>query len=148
MTPSFLKDNGRTLYFIMSMFGAYNAFYDVTLPENVYAATWRRITAADGDLNGFLARGVDGAATGFAHYFFHGSTWSTLDRCYLEDLFVAPEARGAGTGRALIAAVTHAARERGCDRLYWHTHESNAPARRSYDAVASYEGFIRYEIRL
>jgi GNAT superfamily N-acetyltransferase len=131
-----------------ALFGAYNAFYEVALPEAVYAATWRRLIAADGDLRGFVAREPHGAPVGFAHYFFHGSTWSTLDRCYLEDLFVAPEARGAGIGRALIAAVTEAARERGCDRLYWHTHESNAPARRLYEAVASYEGFIRYEIRL
>jgi GNAT superfamily N-acetyltransferase len=66
----------------------------------------------------------------------------------LEDLFVEPQARGGGTGRALIAAVADAARTRGCERLYWLTHESNATARRLYDVVATNEGFIRYDIRL
>ena len=131
-----------------ALFGAYNAFYNAALPDAVYTATWRRLMAVDGDLQGFVARDESGPAIGLVHYFFHGSTWSLLDRCYLEDLFVAPEARGSGIGRALISAVAAAAREHGCDRLYWHTHESNAAARRLYDAVASYDGFIRYEISL
>jgi len=131
-----------------ALFGAYNAFYDVTLPEKVYAATWQRLIETDGDLHGFAARDAAGTPIGLVHYFFHGSTWSLRERCYLEDLFVGPEVRGTGIGRALIAAVADAARGRGCDRLYWHTHASNATARRLYDAVAAHDGFIRYDLPL
>lgn len=87
-------------------------------------------------------------AIGFAHYLFYSSTWSTLDICYLEDLYVDPQCRGHGVGRALIAAVAVAARERGCERLFWLTHETNTAARRLYDAVAVNHGFIRYDVRL
>ena len=45
---------------------------------------------------------------------------------------------------ALIEGVAAAARERGADRLYWHTQESNARARVLYDKVARFTGFIRY----
>lgn len=131
-----------------ALFGAYNAFYGVELPETVYVTTWQRLIAPVRSLGGLAARDAHGTPIGFAHYFFHGSTWSLRDRCHLEDLFVAPEARGAGAGRALIAAVAAAARERGCERLYWHTHELNVNARRLYDALASYNGFIRYEMEL
>jgi GNAT superfamily N-acetyltransferase len=70
------------------------------------------------------------------------------DSCYLQDLFTAPEARGQGAARALIAAVTDWARERGCGRVYWATQEGNATARRLYDQVAENRGFILYMIPL
>jgi GNAT superfamily N-acetyltransferase len=68
--------------------------------------------------------------------------------CYLQDLFTAPEARGKGVARALIAAVTDWARAEGCSRVYWSTHETNATARRLYDQVALNRGFILYQINL
>jgi GNAT superfamily N-acetyltransferase len=77
----------------------------------------------------------------------HPST-SALDVCYLQDLFTAPEARGKGVARALIAAVTEWARAEGCSRVYWSTQETNATARRLYDRVALNRGFILYQINL
>ena len=52
----------------------------------------------------------------------------------------------AALGRALIAAVAAAAKEAGAARVYWNTHETNAVARRLYDAVAVRSGFIQYRI--
>ena len=51
----------------------------------------------------------DGRLVGIVHYLFHPVTWSIAPRCYLEDLFVSPDARGSGAGRALIEAVYRAA---------------------------------------
>jgi GNAT superfamily N-acetyltransferase len=56
--------------------------------------------------------------------------------------------RGQGVGRALIGVVEEVARARGCARLYWMTHETNATARLLYDKVARNSGFIRYHIPL
>jgi len=65
--------------------------------------------------------------------------------CYLQDLFVAPDARGQGVAAALIEELAQRARAAGADRFHWLTNESNARARALYDRVAQYRGFIRYD---
>jgi GNAT superfamily N-acetyltransferase len=60
----------------------------------------------------------------------------------------APEARGQGVARALIAAVKERALRQGCARLYWHTQAANHTARRLYGQVAENRGFIQYLIEL
>src|SRR5690606_25954398 len=86
----------------------------------------------------------EGEVIGFVNCVLHRGTWSIGDFCYLEDLFVAAPARGMGAGRALIEAVYAEADRRGCERVSWLTHESNAPARRLYDKLARNLGFIQY----
>lgn len=130
------------------LFGEYNRFYGVELDGSIYAATWRRVVDPDGALHALTVRDGSGRPVGLAHYLFHGSSWSTNDVCYLEDLFVEPAARGQRYGAALIAGVADVARAHGCTRLYWLTKESNATARRLYDRVATNSGFIRYDVAL
>ena len=69
------------------------------------------------------------------HYIFHRHGWQIEDVCYLQDLYVAPEARGRGAGRPLIEAVYAAADAAGGPNVYWLTEETNATARRLYDRV-------------
>ena len=78
------------------------------------------------------------------HSIYHRSTWTTGDYCYLQDLFVADDARGGGVGRALIEHVYAEARRRGASRVYWSTHESNHNAMQLYDRIAERSGFIIY----
>jgi GNAT superfamily N-acetyltransferase len=120
----------------------YKEFYKTETSGAEYDAAWSRILAR-GDVFGIGAK-VDGKLVGIAHYLFHASAWA--DRvCYLQDLFVAPEARGQGIARALIEAVAEAAREGNAARCYWHTQERNATARALYDRVGRFRGFIRYD---
>jgi GNAT superfamily N-acetyltransferase len=119
----------------------YKAFYRDPMPDEAYEATWRRLVAGT-ELYGLGAR-RDGTLIGIAHYIFHPAFWSG-QACYLQDLFVDETVRGGGAGRALIEGVAAAARDRGADRLYWHTQEDNARARVLYDKVARFNGFIRY----
>jgi GNAT superfamily N-acetyltransferase len=127
---------------------AYLAFYDTTLAEDVYAATWARIIDPDGPISALGVRGDDGRLVGIAHYLVHAHAWSTADVCYLQDLYVDEAYRGRGCATALIAAVADAARARGCFRLYWSTQEGNATARSLYDKIARFSGFIRYDYPL
>jgi GNAT superfamily N-acetyltransferase len=122
----------------------YLEFYKSTVPEEVYAKTWERLfTAGEFEPRGFIAIS-GGKAIDLTHYLFHRNNWTIENKCYLQDLYAAPEARGKGVGAALIDAVRKAAAERGTPGIYWLTHESNATARRLYDHVATNTGFIRY----
>lgn len=121
----------------------YLAFYETVLPEAAFDAAFKRLTAGDPGMGGFIAE-RDGKAVGIVHWLLHPTYWSDKDLCYLQDLFTAPEARGTGAARALIEAVHKVAAERNCLRVYWLTHESNAQARVLYDKVATNSGFIVY----
>ena len=120
----------------------YKAFYNTPTTEAEYHEAWRRLMAGDG-VHAFGAR-LDGQLVGIVHYLFHTSTWAR-EQCYLQDLFTDPALRGRGVARALIAAVAAVARERGDQRLYWLTQETNHTARALYDQVAQFKGFIRYD---
>ncbi len=71
---------------------------------------------------------LDGAAQGFALFFHNFSTFEGKPGIYLEDLFVQPEARGSGLGKALLAQLAALALERDCARLEWSVLDWNAPA--------------------
>src|SRR5438270_13574594 len=67
-------------------------------------------------------------AVGFAVFFHNFSTWLGRPGLYLEDLFVRPEDRGKGYGRALLVALAKVARERSCGRMEWAVLDWNEPA--------------------
>jgi len=71
---------------------------------------------------------LDGAPQGFALFFHNFSTFEGKPGIYLEDLFVRPEARGSGLGKALLAHLAMLAVERDCARLEWSVLDWNEPA--------------------
>jgi GNAT superfamily N-acetyltransferase len=127
------------------LWDGYLRFYEASVPEEVTAATWRRILDPQ---SGIFARLAvrEGQVIGFAIAILHPGTWSAAPVCYLEDLFVAPEGRGTGAGRALIEDLIARGRANGWRKLYWHTREDNAVARRLYDSFATADGFVRYNV--
>ncbi len=127
----------------LPLWRAYQVFYKVDLSEATTSALWARLLDPAEPVHAALAW-REGQAVGLAHWLTHRSTWSVADCCYLNDLFVAPETRLGGVGRALIAHVYEAAKADGCDRVYWLTHETNATAQALYDKVAVKTGFIHY----
>ena len=127
----------------LPLWKGYLDFYEVSVPDEVTAETWRRLIDPDGPVFGFGAI-VGGRLVGIVHYLFHPVTWAIADRCYLEDLFVSPEARGSGAGRALIEAVYRAADAAGADQVYWLTAQSNKTAQLLYDRIGQRTPFIKY----
>ena len=76
-------------------------------------------------------------ALGFALYFHNYSTFLACRGLYLEDLFVVPEARGRGIGKALIRHCARVAVERGCGRFEWAVLDWNQPAIEFYQAIGA-----------
>jgi GNAT superfamily N-acetyltransferase len=125
----------------------YLTFYETEVADEITEATFARLVAGE-VMQGAIARDEDGRAVGLVNWLWHAGTWNVSDHVYLEDLFVAPDVRGGGVGRALIEYVVADARARGADSVYWHTQTSNATARRLYDSLATDTGYIHYEIEL
>lgn len=122
----------------------YLEFYQTTVPEEVYATTFSRLLGDDPqDFNGFLAL-VGGRPMGLVHFLFHRHCWKIENVCYLQDLYVDPQARGTGLGRKLIEAVYAAADANGTPAVYWLTQDFNTTGRRLYDRIAQVTPFIRY----
>ena len=121
----------------------YLDFYKTTLPQQTYETTWARLHDPSEPM-WLLGAYVDGKLLGIVHYLYHRSCWSVGDYCYLQDLFVAADARGQGVGAALIKEVETIARVAGASRIYWLTKEDNVAARALYDKLADRSGFIQY----
>ena len=77
------------------------------------------------------------SAVGFAVYFYNFSTWLGQPGLYLEDLFVKPENRGKGYGRALLIELAKIARDRKCGRMEWAVLDWNEPAIKFYRALGA-----------
>ena len=81
--------------------------------------------------------GASGKASGFALFFHTFSTFLGRRGLWLEDLFVYPEYRGKGMGKALLSELAVIARERQCGRFEWSVLDWNAPAVRFYEAMGA-----------
>jgi GNAT superfamily N-acetyltransferase len=80
---------------------------------------------------------LEGEPVGFALFFHNFSTWTGRRGLYLEDLYVTPQARGQGVGRALLRHLAGIAVERGCARFEWSVLDWNAPAIAFYRAMGA-----------
>ncbi len=81
---------------------------------------------------------TQGQVQGFALWFLNYSTWEGVNGIYLEDLYVRPEARGAGHGTALLAALAGIAKDRGYARVEWSVLNWNEPSIRFYESLGAY----------
>ena len=129
------------------LWSGYVAFYESEVSDEVTAATWQRLLTPGSNMFGRIAE-WQGAVAGFTVCVLHPGSWTLTPTCYLEDLFVDPEARGHGLGRALIDDLVRLGRDNGWSRIYWHTRRSNEAARRLYDKFAEADDFVRYRLSL
>ncbi len=127
------------------LFKGYIKFYKASVADDVIEETWSRLHSdQEGFHIGFVAVDATDTPIGLAHVLLHRSTWSKTWYCYLEDLFVRPDIRARGIGRALIDAVYDHADAHGATRTYWSTEECNYRARGLYDQVAAKSPFLQY----
>jgi GNAT superfamily N-acetyltransferase len=79
----------------------------------------------------------NGAPAGFALWFFNYSTWLGKPGIFLEDLFVLPELRGKGIGKALLCELAAVALREGCGRFQWQVLDWNEPSIRFYEGLGA-----------
>ena len=137
--PASPKDEARW----RALWAGYIKFYRASVPEEVTVNTWRLILEPESNIEALVAE-KDGEVIGICNYLFHDSTWSLQPICYLQDLFVDPNARGGGAAKELILACEQKAKEKGAFRLYWQTQEYNGAARSLYDTIVPRSSFIVY----
>ena len=127
----------------LPLWKAYQQFYQTRISEEVTAVTWQRMLDSAEPINAALAWRND-QAVGMVHYIYHRSCWTIENSCYLQDLIVSDSQRGQGVGRQLIEFVYATAREAGCSKVHWLTHETNATAIQLYERIAERPGFIQF----
>jgi GNAT superfamily N-acetyltransferase len=88
-------------------------------------------------LFGLVAETESGVVGGFALYFLNFSTWEGVHGIYLEDLYVRPELRGGGLGKALLSALAGIAVRRGYARVEWWVLDWNAPSIEFYRSIGA-----------
>lgn len=126
-----------------ALWQAYLHFYESELAEEVSLSTWQRLLDPSEPTHSALAW-VDGKAVGMVHWIYHRSNWTVENACYLQDLYVDANQRGKGVGRQLIELVYDTARQAGCTKVHWLTHETNATGISLYEQVAERPGFIQF----
>lgn len=114
-------------------------------PEQ-HQLTYSRSINPDFNLLGVVAGSAE--PVGFAHFYFHPSTFHANEDCCLQDLYVRPSARGRGLGRALVEQVATVARTRGAPVLHWRTRESNVAAQSMYARFAQRSEFVSFRLPL
>lgn len=124
----------------------YLSFYGTTLSEAIQETYWARLLSnKPHEFRALVAIDAKENAVGLAHYLFHRHGWHINDVCYLQDLFVAPQARRQGVATQLIEAVYRQADKHQAAQVYWLTQTYNAKARLLYDKVAKLTSFIKYQ---
>jgi len=123
---------------LLPLVRAYCDFYSVD-PRDDELVALARALIADPEHEGvqLIARGESGEPLGFATLYW---TWQTLTASragVMNDLFVSPEARGNGVGRALIEECRRRAREHGAAEVVWETTPENEASQRLYDSITS-----------
>jgi GNAT superfamily N-acetyltransferase len=148
VTPVIAPIDAVGLPDVLPLIAAYQRFYEVEPNDERNASFFRRFV--DGDDVGVLlgARDpADGPLVGFACLHWRLDTVTAREVVCLHDLYVVPEERASGVGRALLEASAEVARSRGAASLVWSTAPGNEVAQRLYEATgATRSEWIEYDL--
>ena len=128
------------------LFQAYAAFYKTSVTSQAFDNAWAWIFDKNKDFWCDVVENQDGKVIGFTQYSLMHRSLSGGMVVYLSDLFVEPNQRGSGAGRAMIDHVIEFARNRGISNVRWLTQEFNYTARQLYDTYQSKSDFVLYSV--
>ncbi|EWG98128.1 GNAT family N-acetyltransferase [Halomonas sp. BC04] len=128
------------------LFDGYAEFYGVPMEDATADTVWRWLLDPDHLLEGILARDEGGRAVGFVHVRACPRPLGGCDVGFLDDMFVAPDARGSGVAEALFTALKELAEEREWPAIRWITQHYNERGRAFYDRYTDGPSdFIMYQ---
>lgn len=116
-----------------ALFDGYAAFYEAPMDDGIAGRVWRWLNDPNHVLEGLVTADGGGSLVGLAHVRACPRPLGGHEIGFLDDLFVAPEARGSGAADALFEALRELARKRGWPMIRWATQDFNARARAFYD---------------
>lgn len=141
MTPIFVPTGAVTFEAWLSLWLAY-VDGQIAPQDPLHATTYERLCART-SLFGIVALD-QGKPCGFAHYYFHPSTWAPMQPCHVQDLYVSAVARGHQLGQRLLDEVQAHAAQVGSPVVHWNTRADNLPARALYDRIATASDRVIY----
>ncbi|WP_413870178.1 N-acetyltransferase family protein [Albidovulum sp.] len=130
------------------LYAGYAEFYRVTQTPEMRAQVWGWIFDPAHETEALVAEDAGGRLLGLAHFRAFARPLSASTGGFLDDLFVAPAARGQAVADALIAALAEEGRARGWTVIRWITADDNYRARAVYDRMAERTKWLTYDIRL
>ncbi|SEI17072.1 MULTISPECIES: GNAT family N-acetyltransferase [unclassified Leifsonia] len=130
----------------LDLYAGYGDFYENPVTDEKALLVWSWISDPGNELEAYFAVDEDGVPIGLAHVREFARPLDGSKGLYLDDLFVAPGARGAGAGSALLDALRQAAKDRGLSVVRWITAKDNATARRLYDRFAKKTSWVTYDL--
>lgn len=115
----------------------------VTTPDEIKATLF----GADSKTEALICE-IDGNVAGYAVFFTSYSTWLGRNGIYMEDLYISPDYRGAGAGKALLKYIAQCAVQRKCGRLEWSVLDWNKPAIDFYLSIGALpqSEWVRYRL--
>lgn len=126
-------DAGLILYFIRELAIYERAEHEVVTDE---AGIKESIFGPQSTVSALICL-LDDKPVGFAVYFFNYSTWLGKRGLFLEDLYVSPDFRGLGAGKALLHYLAREAVAKGCGRFEWNVLDWNTPAIEFYESLGA-----------
>lgn len=131
--PAQVADAALILHFIRELAIYEKAEHEVLATEGSIRST---IFAEDSRVEALICEN-QGEAIGFAVYFFNYSTWLGKYGLFLEDLYVTPEQRGIGAGKALLQHLARIAVDKDCGRFEWNVLDWNEPSIKFYESLGA-----------
>ena len=129
------------------LYQGYAEFYKVVQSAEMRATVWSWIFDPHKETEALVAVSGEGKLLGLTHFRPYARPLSATTGCFLDDLFVAADARGLGAAEALIEAVRAEAKQRRWSVVRWITAEDNYRARAVYDRLAERTKWLTYDLK-
>ena len=146
MTATVRRVEDNEFFSWLDLYAGYGEFYKTPLTDEKALLVWSWITDKGHELEAYFAVDGEDQPIGLAHVREFARPLDGSRGLYLDDLFVAPEARGDGAGTALLEALRDRARTEGFSVVRWITAKDNEAARHVYDQVAEKTKWVTYDL--